>query len=70
MTASVAILGATVVTMNDARDVIDDGTVVIERGWFVAVHRGRRDPRADRLIRGEGCVVLPGLINCHLHTRP
>ncbi len=70
MTSSVAITRATLVTMNDAREVIDDGTAVIEGGRFAAVHRGGTDPGADRLIRGDGCVLLPGLINCHLHTRP
>jgi 5-methylthioadenosine/S-adenosylhomocysteine deaminase len=70
MTTSVAIVGPTIVTMNDAREVIDEGTVVIDRGRFAAVTRGTRDPGADRLIRGEGCALLPGLINCHLHTRP
>jgi 5-methylthioadenosine/S-adenosylhomocysteine deaminase len=70
MPRSIAIVGPTIVTMNDAREVIDEGTVVIERGRFVAVTPGVRDPGADRLIRGDGCVVLPGLINCHLHSRP
>jgi 5-methylthioadenosine/S-adenosylhomocysteine deaminase len=70
MTTSVAIVGPTIVTMNDAREVIDEGTVVIDRGRFAAVTRGTRDPGADRLIRGDGCALLPGLINCHLHTRP
>lgn len=70
MATSVAIVGPTIVTMNDARDVIDGGTVVIDRGRFAAVERGARDPAADRLIPGEGCVLLPGLINCHLHSRP
>src|SRR5215469_5949364 len=70
MAASVAIVGATVVTMNDAREIIDEGTVVIDRGRFAAVDRHARDPGVDLVIRGEGCVLLPGLINCHLHTRP
>ena len=70
MTQSVAIVGATIVTMNDARDVVADGTVVIERGRFASVTAGTRDPGADRLIRGDGCVLMPGLINCHVHTRP
>jgi len=67
---SLAIVGATIVTMNDAREIIDEGTVVIERGRFVAVGRGVQDPSADCLIRAKDSVLLPGLINCHLHTRP
>jgi 5-methylthioadenosine/S-adenosylhomocysteine deaminase len=70
MTTSVAIVGPTIVTMNDAREIVDAGTVVIDGGRFAAVMPGARDPGADRLIRADGCVLMPGLINCHLHTRP
>ena len=70
MAESLAIVGPTIVTMNDARDVIDSGTVVIEDGRFSAIGTDVRDPSADRCIRGDGCVLLPGLVNCHLHSRP
>ncbi len=67
---SLAIVGPTVVTMNRERDVIDAGTVVIDRGRFVAIEPDVRDPHTDRRVDGAGCVLLPGLINCHLHSRP
>jgi 5-methylthioadenosine/S-adenosylhomocysteine deaminase len=70
VTRSVAIVGAIVVTMDDDRRVIDGGTVVVEGGRIVAVAHDARDPRADRIIDGRGHVVMPGLINCHMHTRP
>ena len=70
MTRSIAIVGATVVTMDDDRRVIDEGTVVVENGRIVAVEANRRDPRADRVIDGRGHALMPGLINCHMHTRP
>ncbi len=70
MAESLAIVGPTIVTMNDARQVVEAGTVVIERGRIAAVLPDARDPGADRRIRGDGCVLLPGLINCHIHSRP
>ena len=70
MTRSVGIVGAIVVTMDDDRRVIDEGTVVVEDGRIAAVETGRRDPRADKVIEGRGHVLMPGLINCHMHTRP
>jgi 5-methylthioadenosine/S-adenosylhomocysteine deaminase len=56
--------------MDDHRRVIDEGTVVIEGDRIVAVEHGRSDPHADRVVDGRGRVLLPGLINCHMHTRP
>jgi 5-methylthioadenosine/S-adenosylhomocysteine deaminase len=56
--------------MDDDRRVLDEGTVVMERGRIVAVEAGRRDPRADRVLEGRGRVLLPGLVNCHVHSRP
>jgi 5-methylthioadenosine/S-adenosylhomocysteine deaminase len=70
VTRSVAIVGATVVTMDDDRRVLEEATVVVENGRIVAVESGRRDPRADRVIEGRGHALMPGLINCHMHTRP
>ena len=70
MTRSVAVVGAIVVTMDDDRRVIDEGTVVSENGRIVAVEAGRRDSRADMIIEGRDHVLMPGLINCHMHTRP
>jgi 5-methylthioadenosine/S-adenosylhomocysteine deaminase len=70
MIESLGIRGATIITMDDDRTVIPEGTVVVDGGRFVAVERGARDPKADRLIDGRGQVLLPGLINCHMHTRP
>jgi 5-methylthioadenosine/S-adenosylhomocysteine deaminase len=70
VTRSVAVAGAIVVTMDDDRRVIEEGTVVVENGRIAAVETGRQDPRADQLIEGRGRVLMPGLVNCHMHTRP
>ena len=70
MARSVAVVGATVVTMDDERRVIEEGTVVVEGPRIAAVENGHRDPRADTVIEGRGHVLMPGLVNCHMHTRP
>jgi 5-methylthioadenosine/S-adenosylhomocysteine deaminase len=67
---SVAIVGATVVTMDDERTVLDEATVVVEAGRFQSVEPGRQRPAVERIVDGQGRVMLPGLVNCHLHSRP
>ena len=70
MSESVAVVGATVVTMDDQQTVLDEATVIVEDGRFHSVEPGRRRPAVDRVVDGQGRVMLPGLVNCHLHTRP
>ncbi len=63
--------GGTVVTMDDAKRVIQDGAVAIKGGRIVAV-----GPRAEiergygarEIIDATGKVVIPGLINGHTHV--
>lgn len=62
------IVGGSVVTMS-GMGVIRDGCVVVEDGVIVDV--GSRDlsskyPRYEKIDAG-GCVVAPGLVNCHHH---
>ena len=63
--------GGTVVTMDDARRVIDDGAVAIKAGRIVAVGTRAEIERgygARELIDATGKVVIPGLINGHTHV--
>lgn len=56
----------TVLTMNDAMDVVS-GPVVIEHGRITQVG-GDVPRRADaRVIDASGCLVLPGFIQTHVH---
>jgi 5-methylthioadenosine/S-adenosylhomocysteine deaminase len=62
--------GGTVVTMDKARRVIEDGSVAVSKGLIVAV-----GPRAEievkytsrETINAAGKIVIPGLINGHTH---
>ncbi|MEP6946169.1 MAG: amidohydrolase [Acidobacteriota bacterium] len=65
------IVGGTVVTMNEKRDIFEDGAIAINGGKIVGI-----GPRAevDRMYHGRtvinaaGKAVIPGLINTHTHA--
>ena len=63
--------GGTVVTMDGARRIIDDGAVVVKSGRIVAV--GKRAElegkyAAREPVDASGKMVVPGLINGHTHV--
>jgi len=47
--------------------VIEGGTILIDRGRFVAVGTGLSVPRGARVIDASGCQVYPGLVDAHTH---
>ena len=64
------VLGGTIVTMNSARDVIEDGGLAVKDGRIVAI--GRRAQiesayTARQRINSAGKLITPGLINGHTH---
>ena len=67
--ADIVIRNATVVTMDEARQVIEGGTVVIKGRHVVAVGdeslAGKYE--AVREIDAKGNIVMPGMINLHNH---
>src|SRR5437016_12534864 len=63
--------GGTVVTMDGARHVIENGAIAIKAGRIEAIGRaGDIDQRyaAREVINATGKVVVPGLINGHTHV--
>lgn len=65
------ILGGTVVTMNNDMVVIEDGAVAIENGVIVAVGQKstiKNGYKACNIIRADGKIVMPGLVNTHTHA--
>lgn len=56
-----------VVTMDDARQEIAGGDLLIENGKIVAVGQGLPRDHVDEVVEAAGCVVTPGLVNTHHH---
>ncbi|MEP6920953.1 MAG: amidohydrolase [bacterium] len=64
------ILGGTIVTMNEGRQVVEDGGVAVKGGRIVAVGSSaemRKAYSAQRTVNATGRIVVPGLINGHTH---
>jgi cytosine/adenosine deaminase-related metal-dependent hydrolase len=56
-----------VATVDDARREIAGGWVAVRDGRITAVGPPGREPAATRVLRADGCLVTPGLINTHHH---
>ncbi|MGB0412550.1 MAG: 8-oxoguanine deaminase, partial [Pikeienuella sp.] len=54
-------------TQNEAGDEIADGAMLVRDGVIEWVGRSAEAPVADKILRADGCVVTPGLINTHHH---
>jgi 5-methylthioadenosine/S-adenosylhomocysteine deaminase len=68
---SLVITGGTVVTMDPARRVIQDGAVAVDGRDIVGVDTSetiRRQFRGQETVDAAGQVIMPGLINTHTHA--
>jgi 5-methylthioadenosine/S-adenosylhomocysteine deaminase len=72
MSDRIIIRNGTVVTMNDARDVVFDGAVVLTGDRITDVGPAAevlaRNPGDAEVIDAAGKAVLPGLVDLHYHT--
>ena len=68
--ADLVITNGTVVTMNDRREVIEGGVVVIRGAKLLAVGPAPLAAQftAKRTIDARGGIVMPGMINTHTHA--
>ena len=65
---SLLIKNGTVVTLNDAGDLIEGGSVYVDDSLIVTVGKFPDSRfKADKVIDAGGKLVMPGLINCHHH---
>jgi 5-methylthioadenosine/S-adenosylhomocysteine deaminase len=55
--------------MNPSRDIVSDGTVLIEDSRLTYVGASANAPtgRFDQVIDASSKLVMPGLVNCHTH---
>jgi 5-methylthioadenosine/S-adenosylhomocysteine deaminase len=66
---TILIRNATVITLNDARDILPDTSILIRDGRIAALlSAGAALPAADRIIDAAGHVALPGFVNAHTHA--
>ncbi len=59
--------GGTVLTMDDDARVLRDAEVLLDRGRVAAVGRALTVFPGTRLVDARGCLILPGLIQGHVH---
>lgn len=67
--ASLAIVHARVVTMDEQLHVHDDGTIIIDGSNIVAVGPAglEKDYAAAQTIDAQGNIAMPGMVNAHNH---
>jgi len=68
--ASILVRGGTIVTMNPLSRVIEDGAVAVEGGLITGVGKAddvKPSKRAEFEIDAKGMVVVPGLVDTHVH---
>jgi 5-methylthioadenosine/S-adenosylhomocysteine deaminase len=64
------VLGGTIVTMDGARRVIDEGGIAVTGGRIVAIGPRaeiKKDYTSRQVIHADGKLIVPGLINGHTH---
>jgi allantoinase len=66
MTVDLVVRNCTVVTPAGRTP---DAGVAVEDGTIVAVARTDRLPEADHAIDAGGNVLVPGIVDCHIHNR-
>jgi cytosine/adenosine deaminase-related metal-dependent hydrolase len=59
--------GAEVIVTMGAAGELPGGWVAIDQGFVTAVGGQEAPPEARRVLRADGCVVTPGLVNSHHH---
>ncbi|NIC00977.1 amidohydrolase family protein [Halobacterium sp. R2-5] len=68
--ADLVVHDAVVLTVDEDNRIYENGTVVVEDGVLTDVRTTRDRDRAcdaNRVIDGEGRLVMPGLVNAHTH---
>ncbi|MFX0169106.1 MAG: amidohydrolase family protein [Candidatus Hodarchaeota archaeon] len=68
--ADLIIDGATIITVDPKRRIISNGAVVVEDQRIIAIGKTaeiKQKFTGDTRIHAEGKILIPGLIDCHVH---
>ena len=57
----------TVLTMNDAHEILRDADVLVEGEQIAAVGPGLEVPEGTFEIDASGGIVMPGMVDTHVH---
>ena len=66
--ADIIIKNATILTLNEKSEIIDDGWIVIKDGKIIALGSGEHSYTSREIIYADGKVAMPGLVNAHSHA--
>lgn len=64
---NILIRNATILTMNEKNEVLENASIAIENDRIKYVGSVPDDFKADKVIEGNKKAVMPGLINAHTH---
>jgi 5-methylthioadenosine/S-adenosylhomocysteine deaminase len=67
---SIVVHNGTIITMNSALDIIENGVVCIKNDELVKIESLQNDlpiPEAETIIDAKGGIIMPGLVNSHTH---
>lgn len=62
---------ATIITVNAAREIIQDGAILVQASKIAAIGKSDvllKDHPEEEIHDLEGRIIIPGLINTHMHT--
>lgn len=67
--ASIIIKNGTILTMNEKRDIIKNGVLIIKDNRIIAVGDKKllKKYDADKIIDADDGIIMPGMINTHTH---
>jgi cytosine/adenosine deaminase-related metal-dependent hydrolase len=69
MAARILVTNATVITMDNDLGDLRSADLLVENDRIAAIEPSGRIPRQDaELVDATNCIVIPGLINTHMHT--
>ncbi len=58
---------ATILTLNQSSDILEDGWIAIDNGNIIGIGQGEPKAHGRTEINAQGKLAMPGLVNTHTH---